>query len=139
MQMNRLFMEIQNRHSPTGRYRFDSCRQLPHFSKGQTFWLQQIVRRLPIPIFTGIFIHGRVLLVGCPKLDNQQEYIEGFADIFKTAGIKSAKVTVMEVPCCQGLPIIIKNRMKFSSRDNPIEKVVIGTRGEILKKESLVA
>ena len=109
------------------------------FLKGADLLVAADCAPFAYPNFHRDFIRGRVLLVGCPKLDNQQEYIEKFADIFKTAGIKSVKVAVMEVPCCQGLPVLIKKGMEMAGRDIPIEKVVIGTRGEILKKERLVA
>ena len=53
-------------------------------------------------------LNGRVIMIGCPKFDDVQEYIDKFADIFKTANIKSIMTVVMEVPCCSGLPIIVK-------------------------------
>ena len=62
-----------------------------------------------------------------------------FADIFKIAGIKSITVVAMEVPCCQGLPLIIKRGMQLAGKDIPIDQVVISARGEILKREKLVA
>jgi hypothetical protein len=45
----------------------------------------------------------------------------------------------MEVPCCQGLPLIIKRGMELAGKDIPIDQVVISTRGEVLKREKLVA
>ena len=51
--------------------------------------------------------HGRVvMMVVCPKFDGAEEYIEKFAEIFKTAGIKSNSTVYIEVPCCSGLPMI---------------------------------
>ena len=47
--------------------------------------------------------------VGCPKFDDAEAYVQKFTDVFKTAGIKSITVLTMEVPCCQGLPVIVKN------------------------------
>jgi len=75
--------------------------------------------------------------VGCPKFDDVQEYIERFADIFRTAVIKSITVVVMEVPCCQGLPLIIKRGMELAGKNIPVDQVVISARGEILKREKL--
>ena len=62
-----------------------------------------------------------------------QEYIDKFADIFKIAGIKSVTVVVMEVPCCSGLPMIVKKGMEAAGRNIPIEDLVISTRGKILR------
>ena len=71
-------------------------------------------------------------MVGCPKFDDIQEYIQKFADIFKTADIKSITALIMEVPCCSGLPVIIKKAMDAAGKDIPLEEIVISTRGEIL-------
>jgi hypothetical protein len=77
--------------------------------------------------------------VGCPKLDEVQSYIQKFTEIFQQADIKSIRVVVIEVPCCQGLPIIVQKALKLSGKTIPAEQVVISTRGEILEKEKLAA
>ncbi|MBM3303131.1 MAG: 4Fe-4S ferredoxin, partial [Deltaproteobacteria bacterium] len=48
-------------------------------------------------------------------------------------------VLVMEVPCCQGLPIIVERGMEKSGKKIPMEKVVISARGEILERERMAA
>jgi hypothetical protein len=78
-------------------------------------------------------------MIGCPKFDDVQEYIEKFAAIFKTADIKSVTVAVMEVPCCQGLPVIVEKGMEIAGKKIPLEKVVIGAQGDILGTERLAA
>ena len=83
------------------------------------------------------FIDGKVVMVGCPKFDDAQEYIRKFADIFSTAGIRSITVVVMEVPCCSGLPTIIRKGMEKAGKKIPMDQVVIGTRGEVLERERL--
>ena len=45
----------------------------------------------------------------------------------------------VEVPCCQGLPVIIKEGMELAGKRVPMEQIVISTRGEILERERLVA
>ena len=87
------------------------------------------------PRFHDDFLKGKVVLVGCPKFDDADLYITKFADIFRDADIRSITVLVMEVPCCQGLPIIIKKGMERVGKNVPLEKVVIGRDGEILKRE----
>jgi NAD-dependent dihydropyrimidine dehydrogenase PreA subunit len=84
------------------------------------------------PNFHRDFIKGKAVLMGCPKFDNAQEYVEKLADIFKAADIKSITVPVMEVPCCQGLPVIIEKGMELAGKKIPVKKVVIGMQGEIL-------
>ena len=91
------------------------------------------------PHFHRDFLDGKVVMVGCPKFDDAEAYIQRFADIFKTAGIKDVTVVVMEVPCCQGLPVIIKKAMEIAGKSIPLEQITISARGEVLERERLVA
>jgi ferredoxin len=82
---------------------------------------------------------GKALLVGCPKFDDARAYIEKFGEIFQSASIKSVTVAIMEVPCCSGLPEIVKYGMKMAGKQIPVEKVIISSRGNIIKREKLAA
>ncbi|GAB6094828.1 4Fe-4S binding protein [Desulfatiferula olefinivorans] len=77
-------------------------------------------------------LKGRAVMMGCPKFDNAQEYIDKFAQVFKQSGIRSVTVALMEVPCCSGLSTIIKRAMDQSGMDIPVSEVVVGIRGQIL-------
>jgi hypothetical protein len=79
-------------------------------------------------------INKKVVMMGCPKFDDAQEYIEKFSEIFKTAGIKSITTVYMEVPCCSGLPMIVKKGLEISGQTIPINDVVINTRGKLLEQ-----
>jgi Pyruvate/2-oxoacid:ferredoxin oxidoreductase delta subunit len=94
---------------------------------------------LAFPDIHSRYLKGRTVLMGCPKFDDVQEYIARFAEIFQTAGIKSITILIMEVPCCSGLPVIIKKGMQKAAKNIPMETVVISTRGEILKQEKSAA
>ena len=85
------------------------------------------------------FIKGKAVMMGCPKLDDAQYYIEKFAQICKESGIKSITAVIMEVPCCGGLPMIVKKGMEMSGVDIPMEEVVISTRGQILQRNQVKA
>jgi Pyruvate/2-oxoacid:ferredoxin oxidoreductase delta subunit len=91
------------------------------------------------PNFHKDFLKGKVVMVGCPKFDDVPGYIQKFADIFKTADIRSVSVLVMEVPCCQGLPIILERGMEKAGKKIPMEKVVISARGDLLGREKMAA
>ena len=91
------------------------------------------------PRFHADFLKGKVVLVGCPKFDDVQDYIQRFADIFKTADVRSISVVVMEVPCCQGLPIVVERGMEKSGKKIPMERVMISARGEVLGREKMAA
>jgi hypothetical protein len=90
------------------------------------------------PDFHRDFLKGRVVLLGCPKFDDVQEYIRKFTDIFRTADVQSVIVLDMEVPCCAALPVIVRKRMEIAQKDVPIEEVVISTRGKVLKQSVFV-
>jgi NAD-dependent dihydropyrimidine dehydrogenase PreA subunit len=86
------------------------------------------------PAFHSDLLEGKVLMIGCPKFDNAEEYIDKFAEIFKNADIKKVTVVDMEVPCCSRLPQIVKKAMELAGRDIPFEEVIIGIRGDLLKR-----
>jgi NAD-dependent dihydropyrimidine dehydrogenase PreA subunit len=79
------------------------------------------------------FLQGKTVMVGCPKFDQVQDYIDKFSEIFKVAGIRRVTTMVMEVPCCSGLPLIVKKGMEAAKVKVPLETVVISTRGAILE------
>ena len=81
-------------------------------------------------------IAGKVVLMGCPKFDDVDNYIQKFAEIFKNADIKSVTMVVMEVPCCSGLPMIVQKGMSAAGKQVPLEVITIGVKGDILKSRS---
>ena len=83
------------------------------------------------------FLPGRTIMIGCPKFDDAQDYIDRFTQIFKTNAIKSLTALVMEVPCCAGLPGMLKKARERAGLDLPIRQVVISAKGEIVKETVL--
>ena len=83
------------------------------------------------------FMQGKAVMIGCPKFDDTQEYIDKFAAIFKTAGIRSITAVVMEVPCCSGLPVVVRKGLEKSGSRIPLTQVVVSTRGEILEERKV--
>lgn len=80
------------------------------------------------------FIRGRVVMIGCPKFDDPAPYIQKFAEIFKAHNIKTVTVLVMEVPCCQGLPSIVRKGMELAGKDIPVKKIIASTRGDVISE-----
>lgn len=78
-------------------------------------------------------LKGKVLLVGCPKLDDTQIYQEKINQILKQNNIKSIMYAHMEVPCCFGLVGIIKQAISQSGKDIPFQEVIISIKGERLQ------
>lgn len=80
------------------------------------------------------FLAGKVVMMGCPKFDDTELYEEKFRQIFEQSGVKSVTVLVMEVPCCQGLPAIVKNALQVSGKGIPLRIITIGLQGNILQR-----
>ncbi len=80
------------------------------------------------------FLQGKAVTIGCPKFDDAEDYIKKFAQIFQVANIKSITTVVMEVPCCQGLPVVVKKGLELSGKNIPMEEIIISTRGQILNR-----
>lgn len=80
------------------------------------------------------FLTGKVVLIGCPKLDDSQFYLKKFTEIFKLNDIKSVTVTHMEVPCCFGLAGMIKQAVKDAGKDIAVKTVNIGIKGNIISE-----
>lgn len=78
------------------------------------------------------FLQGKVVLMGCPKFDDAEAYVERFTEIFRHAGIRHITSVYMEVPCCSALPRIVQKAMEASGKEIPMEEVVIGVRGQVL-------
>lgn len=80
------------------------------------------------------FLRGKAVMMGCPKFDDAQAYIDKFAQIARLSGIRSITSVVMEVPCCSALPQIVKQGLAAAGADIPMEEVVISVRGKILER-----
>ena len=61
--------------------------------------------------------------------------IDGPAEIFKKADIRSVTIAMMEVPCCHGLSVIVERALKKAGARIPVEEAVITVRGEAQQGE----
>ena len=84
------------------------------------------------PDFHEDFLKDRILLIGCPKLDDADHYEKKLTNIFESNDIKSVTCVHMEVPCCFGLQMLIRSAVKASGKDIPVEEVTIGVKGNVL-------
>ena len=80
--------------------------------------------------FQDDLLKGKILLVGCPKLDDSEFYKNKFTEIFKTNNIKSVTCAHMEVPCCFGLLNIVQEALSASGKNIPFTDVNIGIKGD---------
>ena len=78
-------------------------------------------------------LKGRVLIVGCPKLDDGNEYLDKLTAILKTNNIKSVTIAYMEVPCCSGLLRLADMALQASGKNIPAARYKIMINGEIIE------
>ncbi len=78
--------------------------------------------------FHNEFIRNHVTLIGCPKLD-EVDYTEKLTAIIANNDIKSVTVVRMEVPCCGGIEIAVKNALQASGKFIPCNVATISTDG----------
>lgn len=83
------------------------------------------------------FLKGRKLLIGCPKLDDAQYYLEKFTEIFTNIPIKNVTCVRMEVPCCGGMTVVLKEAIKRAGKEIPLKEVIIGIKGGLLEERSV--
>lgn len=76
-------------------------------------------------------LKGKVLLIGCPKLDDAEFYKEKITEILKNNNIKSITCMYLEVPCCFGLVNIIREAIKLSQKEVPLKNIKVSIKGEI--------
>lgn len=74
-------------------------------------------------------IKGKSVVIGCPKFDNGQHYIDKLSEIIKRNDIKGIQVARMEVPCCSGLYAIAERAIQQSGKSIPLKQTIITVRG----------
>ena len=104
------------------------------FLKGADLLVTADCVPVALPNYHQELLKGKTVLLGCPKLDDAPAYVEKFKAIFKTAGLKSITVAIMEVPCCGGLPRILLKAMQEAGVKIPLRQVVVGRRGRIVEE-----
>lgn len=77
------------------------------------------------------FLQGKVLAIGCPKLDDADAYYEKLMNIFASGGLNSVSVVRMEVPCCAGLSMIAKKAVGDSGVNIPMNEIIVRRDGTV--------
>lgn len=77
------------------------------------------------------FLKGKALMIGCPKFDDLNSYIEKLTLVLARNNIKSVTILHMEVPCCFGLVHAVRQAAEMAGKDIPVEVKVVTLRGEI--------
>lgn len=80
---------------------------------------------------------GKGLVIACPKLDEQEGYMEKLTALFANAGMRSITVARLEVPCCAGLTRLVLAARAMAGSELPVTEVTIGLKGDIVAEKTL--
>lgn len=77
------------------------------------------------------FLKGKAVVMGCPKLDDNEFYTQKLTELFSKSDIKSITVLKMEVPCCGGIAMAARRALEASGKHIEYKEVTIGIQGQI--------
>lgn len=107
----------------------------PYF-KGQHLLIAADCTAFTFGAFHPALLAGKKLIIACPKLDSNKEiYIDKIAALIDESEIASITIAIMEVPCCSGLKMLVKQALDKTLRKPPLSTVTIGIQGSILSWE----
>lgn len=90
------------------------------------------------PGFHSELLEDKLLLVGCPKLDDASFYREKLASVIAENQVREITVVHMEVPCCFGLLSLARRAVEDAGTATRITAVRLGVNGEVLAREDAV-
>jgi NAD-dependent dihydropyrimidine dehydrogenase PreA subunit len=77
------------------------------------------------------FLKGKAVVMGCPKLDDNNFYTQKLTELFSKSDIRSITVLKMEVPCCGGIAVAARQALAASGKQIAYKEVTIGIQGQI--------
>lgn len=79
------------------------------------------------------FLKDKVLVLFCPKLDQDlNAYVDKLALIFEKHNINSISIVHMEVPCCGGVEMIVREAMTKANKNIILKDYTISLAGELV-------
>ncbi len=81
------------------------------------------------PNFHNQLLKGKILVIGCPKLDDLEEYKKKIRAIIDYNDLNTITVAVMEVPCCSGMYKAVEEALDESGKRITLKKIVVGVDG----------
>ena len=82
------------------------------------------------------YLDGKTVMMGCPKFDDAEMYVERFSEILKNCNLNSITVLIMEVPCCSAMNVIVRRAIEKSKVNIPVEQITLSVRGEEIGRKS---
>ncbi|MHC4574792.1 MAG: ATP-binding protein [Planctomycetota bacterium] len=110
--------------------------QAPYFANADLLLVADCVP-FAMGDFHSMFLKDHSVVVGCPKLDNSEFYIEKLTQILKSNNLNSLTVIHMEVPCCFGLTHITREAVARSGAKMSFQDVTVDLRGHVVNSETI--
>jgi len=88
-----------------------------------------------VPDFHSRYLKGKVVLVGCPKLDDADYYLKKLTTLLETNKPASLSVVYMEVPCCGSLARLAEQAVKAAGVPLNLKLTRVGIDGGILSEQ----
>ncbi len=88
------------------------------------------------PNFQLDYLTGKVVMMGCPKFDDAESYVQKFSDIIGTCNLNSLTILIMEVPCCSSMNGIISQAIERAGKSVPVEQITISTQGAVIDRKT---
>lgn len=83
------------------------------------------------PDFHEKFLKGKSLLIGCPKLDDPELYLDRLTEIFKKTNPQTVTVAIMEVPCCSGMINLVERAKENAMADFTLHQEIVKIDGSL--------
>jgi ferredoxin len=80
-------------------------------------------------------IKGRVVLIGCPKLDETSSFTAKLTEILRGNDITGITILHMEVPCCANLVRLVSQSIKRSGKEIPFQQLVCSIDGSVAEEQ----
>lgn len=85
--------------------------------------------------FQGEYLQGKKVVMGCPKFDDKDLYINKFTEMIDKSGLNSITVLIMEVPCCSSMLVLLKEAVKNATKTIAIEEVILSRQGREISRK----
>lgn len=85
------------------------------------------------PNFHRDLLPGRICLIGCPKLDEVEFYVEKISQLIRQNKTPRVDIAYMEVPCCGGLVKLVEKAVSLSGEPVELNLIKLSLDGRVLE------
>jgi NAD-dependent dihydropyrimidine dehydrogenase PreA subunit len=82
-------------------------------------------------------LHGRAVVLGCPKFDDLPDYVARLAEMIRTNRLAEIVVARMEVPCCAGLLAAAKTARQQAGVSVKLSEIIVSVRGDVVTEREI--